>query len=433
MSRDFFGFKVEPFSVHPDNRYFFSSISHDRAITLLEYGINSRKGFMLLTGLKGTGKTMTCSILREGLSGVNTVVVSSGIKEPGKLLEDICSGFGLDRASSCSQSAFGCLMDFFVGEYKDGRNNLIIIDDAEGISDESLELLNSFLDIEIEQCKLVQVILCGSPALHDRLKNVSSRLGPKFTFTVELAALSLKDTADYVEHRLKKALGDEFPLFRKSSYVEIYHYTKGIPSEINRVAQKAIEIANDSKASRVNAAHVKQAAAMLYGVSRRRTVNVMPVAAVFLLMTALVVYLLMRDGRKDEVAIVEPPAVTQEQAPVVEEPAAPAEEAVQPPVAEAPAVEPEPEPVKPEPVKEEPPAAVVPAHPEFGCVTAGSGLKIRKTPSRNAASIGNAPYRSKVVLISHTDDGEWWQVRFKGVEGYMFAEFVKPTESGECR
>ncbi|WP_303852683.1 AAA family ATPase [Seleniivibrio woodruffii] len=431
MSRDLFGFKGEPFSVHPDNRYFFSSISHDKAITLLEYGINSRKGFMLLTGLKGTGKTMTCSILQEGLSGVNAVLVPTGVREPEKLLAEICKGFGLDYSLESYESAFGKLMQYFVEQYKEGRNSLIIIDDAEIISDACLSLLNSFMEIEIEQCKLVQVILCGTPALHDRLKSVSSQLGPKFTFTVELAALSMKDTADYVEHRLKKALGEDFPLFRKNSYIEIYHYSKGIPSEINRIAQKAIEIATDKKASRVTSVIVKQAAASLYGVSRRRTVKLLPVFAALALVFGGAYYMMFHPVAKK---MITEPAVTVAPEPVEPVPAEadpqtePLKKETQQP-ADVKPVPAEPAPV-PEPVKEEPQA---PAQPKFGCVEASSGLKIRKSPSRNAASIGNAPNRARVELVKKTKDGEWWEIRYKGKDGYMFAEFVKPSETGECR
>lgn len=430
MSRDLFGFKGEPFSVHPDNRYFFSSISHDKAITLLEYGINSRKGFMLLTGLKGTGKTMTCSILQEGLNGVNTVLVPTGVREPEKLLAEICRGFGLDYAAESYESAFGKLMQYFVEQYQEGRNSLIIIDDTEIISDACLSLLNSFMEIEIEQCKLVQVILCGTPALHDRLKSVSSQLGPKFTFTVELAALSMKDTADYVEHRLKKALGEDFPLFRKSSYIEIYHYSKGIPSEINRIAQKAIEIATDKKASRVTSAIVKQAAAMLYGVSRRRTVKLLPVFAALVIIFGGAYYMMFHPAPVEKVS--EPvsavPAEPVQPQPAAEPQPEPAKEEPEQPVAVTPEP-PKPAP-EPEPVKEEPQA---PVQPKYGCVDASSGLKIRISPSRNAASIGNAPNRARVELVKKTDDGEWWEVRYKGKDGYMFAEFVKPSDTGECR
>lgn len=431
MSRDLFGFNAEPFSVYPDNKYFFSSISHDKAISLLEYGINSRKGFMLLTGLKGTGKTMTCNVLKENLQDVNTVVISSNITDPDRLLFDICAGFGLNPSDN--KANFGILMDYCVSQYKDGKNNLVIIDDAEHISDSSLDMLNRFMEIEIEQCKLIQIILCGSPDLHDRLKNVGTKLGPKFTFTVELATLSLKDTADYVEHRIKTAIGDDFQLFRKQSYIEIYHYSKGIPSEINRIAQKAMDIANEKKSSRVGPVHVKMAAASLYGMSKRKSNTTLPISVAIIVIIAVGGYFFMKQDHPSKTVAV----TTQNQTAAVETTPAPEKTVV--PATKAEPVKPVAKPAAPV-VKQQPaPAPVAPTPvvkektPEFGCVEASSGLKIRTKPSKKAGSIGNAPYRAKIKLISKTDDGKWWEIKYKGKDGYMFAEFIKPIESGECR
>lgn len=446
MNRDLFGFKAEPFSVYPDNKYFFSSMSHDKAISLLEYGINSRKGFMLLTGLKGSGKTTTCNVLKESLVNCNVAVINSNLKEPNKMIKDICSAFGRECNVQDSQSFFGLLMDFFVSEYKEGRNNLIIIDDAENISDDSLELLNSFMEIEIEKCKLVQVILCGSPDMHDRLKNVSSRLGPKFTFTVELVALTMKDTADYVEYRLQKAMGKDFPLFRKPSYIEIYHYSKGIPSEINRVAQKAIEIANEKKSSRVAPNHVKMAAASLYGASRRRSLALLPVGAVAVLALVFSFFYFQIDNDK----LKQPPVKEKKNTVVADNDKTQTEPAViSKPVAEMktdekkvvekitvnqsdkkvekPAVKPVEKPAEnnPEPVAQ--------VKEKYGCVATTSGLKIRKKPNVNSSSVGNVPYKGRVLLKGMTEDHEWWEASYKGKSGYMFAKYIKYTEAGECR
>ncbi len=200
----------------PITNTFFSSILHDKAITLLEYGLNSRKGFMLLTGLKGTGKTMTCNILKDSVKDCNVSMLNYDNVSPDKLMKSICEGFGLSYTETDRKELFGLIMEYFVEQYKEGRNNLIIVDNAESISDANLEMLSEFMEIEIEKCKLVQVILSGCPELHDRLRNIGNDLGPKFTFTVELAPLSLQDTIDYVEHRVKTAIGDdEHFLFKK--------------------------------------------------------------------------------------------------------------------------------------------------------------------------------------------------------------------------
>jgi len=473
MSRDIFGFKDEPFSAYPDNKYFFSSILHDKAITLLEYGLNSRKGFMLLTGLKGTGKTMTCNILKDSVKECNVSVLNYESTSPDKLMKSICEGFGLDFKETDRKELFGLIMEYFVEQYKEGRNNLIVVDNAESISDENLEMLSEFMEIEIEKCKLVQVILSGCPELHDRLRNVGNDLGPKFTFTVELAPLNLQDTIDYVEHRIKTAIGDdEHFLFKKNSCIEIYNYSKGVPSEINRIAHKALAIAKEKKKAKVTPRHIKMSAARLYGVKSTRKGLNKPVAV-------LVLFGLLAGGiyqYKDKLLSVatdinikgmvvqnaEPetktePVVVPE--PIVEntpEPVSEPETTVEAPI-EEPRITEETVEVKPETITEEKPepdlttkpVEVVAPEPEpepvveevvpepvvviyHGCTVAQSGLKVRLGPSVESELIGTVPYMAYIELLEKTNDGLWWKTRFEGKIGYMYAKYIRVVDSPDA-
>jgi len=479
MSRDLFGFKDEPFSAYPDNKYFFSSILHDKAITLLEYGLHSRKGFMLLTGLKGTGKTMTCNILKDTVVDCNVSIINYENMSPDILMQRICEGFGLNFPETDKKELFGRVMEYFVVQYKEGRNNLIIVDNAENISNENLETLNDFMEIEIEKCKLVQVVLSGCPELHDRLKTLGSDLGPKFTFTVELAPLNLKDTTDYVEHRLKTAIGDEeHHLFKKNSYLEIYNYSKGIPSEVNRIAHKALSIAKDKKQTRITSRHIKMAAARLYGVKSTKKGLMRPLST--LLMLAVIVggvyfykdQILGIVSNYSTVKVVEekaPEAPAKKAEPVVKKPAVVAKapvvkppviadnedekkaEPVQPKI-ETPAAEPDTAPVKEaapasEPVKEKPvieektltepapePVVVTPEQEiniKHGCITAQSGLKIRAGASVNTELTGTAPFDSYIELYELSEDGKWWKTKYNGSFGYMYSAYIKVVDTPE--
>jgi general secretion pathway protein A len=473
MSRDLFGFKDEPFSAYPDNKYFFSSIHHDKAITLLEYGLNSRKGFMLLTGLRGTGKSVTCNILKETVKDCNVSIVLKEARSSDKLIKEICKGFNLPADAEKDQ-LFGKLMEFFVDQYREGNNNLIIIDNAENIDDESLEMLNNFMEIEIEKCKLVQVILCGSPDLHDRLKNIGKQLGPKFTFTVELAPLSLKDTCDYVEHRIVTAMeaGDQH-FFKKQSFAEIYNYSKGIPSEINRIAHKAIEIAKEKKTSKITPRYIKMAAARLYGVKVAAKTSMKPVYAFVVILIAVVgVYFYINSDHpvlekvlpEKEVQVTESIPVEQstvkEDLEVTEEPQKESEQIVshESPVPEIiddkPAGDSEkddvvaqeeanvPEPViveekpvkvvQPE-VKEESEKVVVEEEEKirYGCVTANSGLKMRAGASVSAELIDTAPKDFPIELLELSENKRWWKVSYQGKTGFMYAKFLKSVDSPE--
>lgn len=472
MSRDLFGFKDEPFSAYPDNKYFFSSIHHDKAITLLEYGLNSRKGFMLLTGLKGTGKTMTCNIMKDSVTDCNVSIVNYEAMTPDALMKKICTGFGLENAESGRKALFGQIMEYFVDQYKEGHNNLIIIDNAENISDENLLVLGEFMEIEIEKCKLVQVILSGCPELHDRLKHLDGELGPKFTFTVELAPLSLKDTADYVEHRIQTAIGEEEHLFKNNSLTEIYNYSKGIPSEINRIAHKALAIAKEKKQTRITPRHVKMAAARLYGVKGTRKGSKTPyVTIMILIMLALGGYFFrtelmnaadravsLLNPEKEVVAVVspepEPDPEPSFQEPVIEEPAVmeepgavdepvseetPAEDALRQTeevlTAEIPAEEPVVTPAEPEPLPEQEPLAPEPVVQDpavqHGCITAQSGLKVRSEASVSGELIGTAPYMAYIELLELSADGQWWKTNYNETTGYMYGAYIQVVDSPE--
>jgi len=468
MSRDLFGFNDEPFSAYPDNKYFFSSILHDKAITLLEYGLNSRKGFMLLTGLKGTGKTMTCNILKDSVTSCNVSKIDYEGANPDKLMQDICTGFGLEYTETGRKELFGRVMEFFVVEYKEGNNNLIIVDNAEKISDDCLHMLSEFMEIEIEKCKLVQVIISGCPELHDRLRNIGGDLGPKFTFTVELAPLSFEDTAEYVEHRIKTAIGDDDQhLFKSNSYSAIYDYSKGVPSEINRIAQKALALAKENKQSKITPKYIKMAAARLYGIKVTRKASKTPVfliIAVFLIVGAgiyfknTIIELASNKVTKEEQVVVADPVTekpvveekqTIEENPTPEKPVAEAEsvetteqevqpektaveETIEPkaepkpvdkPVVENTAPNPE-EQVVAEPVVEKPKIS-------HGCITANSGLKVRAGASVTTDLIGTAPFEAYIELIKLSADGKWWKTMYHGKVGYMYAKYIRVVESPE--
>jgi len=482
MSRDLFGLKDEPFGAYPDNKYFFSSILHDKAITLLEYGLNSRKGFMLLTGLKGTGKTMTCNVLKDSVSDCNVSIVNYEPVSSDELMKRICLGFGQSFPETDRQELFGRIMEYFVDEYKEGRNNLIIVDNAEDISEENLKMLSSFMEIEIEKCKLVQVILSGCPELHDRLKHLDTELGPKFTFTVELAPLSLKDTTDYVEHRIKTAIEDaDEHIFKSKSYAEIYSFSKGIPSEINRIAHKAMSIAKERNKNRITSRHIKLAAARLYGVKVSRRASKKPYAAALILILIAVGVFNFKDvliaeyfnlRSVDQTAVIEkepepsaessaikeepaapaePPVVTEEEAAEAEKPAV-TEEVVSPSQPETPVIEDKPtvedgaEPLKAasetedtepvndadkEPVQTEPAAGEPEQKIIHGCITAKSGLKVRSGASVKTDLIGTAPNMAYIKLLELSEDGKWWKAMYEGSYGYLYAKYIRVVDTPE--
>lgn len=444
MYIDFFGFRDKPFRLTPEPSAFFCSAPHDRAMTMLEYGINSRKGFMLLYGLPGTGRTTLCFLLRETLVNCNVSYVAR--VPDSDLLQKICNGFGIEAAHSSTENEyFGAMMDYFVGEYKKGKNNLIIIDDADEYSIDSFRTLEKLSEVEIEQCKLVQVLLVGTQELCTKLmygnvKNLSERV----LSVTELNLLGLSDTANYLQHRIKHAKGTDPEVLKRTAVVEIFRYSHGLPLEVNLVADKAFQAAADAKDKKVGPKHVREAIKHISGI--RQPLKVFTVAQY---LTPFLIFLVLILGGlqiksffdmkfiEEQYAVNKPVAETPEPVKPVEQPvieesfpeSAVEEETVQEPVAvpepapvaEIPAVEKKPEPVTAAPVMET----------KYGCITARSGLKLRNRPVTDSTVVGVAAYNSRVPLFER--DGDWWRSEINGTEGYLYAQYVAETnQDGNC-
>ncbi len=441
MYIDFFGFRDKPFRLTPEPSAFFCSAPHDRAMTMLEYGINSRKGFMLLYGLPGTGRTTLCFLLRETLVNCNVSYVP---KTPDtELLQKICNGFGIEAVHKSTENEyFGAMMDYFVGEYKKGRNNLIIIDDADEYSIDAFRTLEKLSEVEIEQCKLVQVLLVGTQELCSKLmygnvKNISERV----LSVTELNLLGLSDTASYLQHRIKLAKGTDPEVLKRTAVVEIFRYAHGLPLEINLVADKAFSVAAEAKDKKVGPKHVKEAIKHISGI--RQPLRVFTIAQY---LTPVLIFLVLLLGGLQIKTFFDMKNIEEQYAgvkPLPEEASAETAEAETPepaPVIEETAPEPQPAvTAEAEPVKEEPPAVQaveVPAEPatpeiRYGCITARSGLKLRSKPSPDSEVVGVAAYNSRVPLLELKDD--WWRSEINGKEGYLFTKYVAETNSqGQC-
>jgi general secretion pathway protein A len=337
------------------------------------------------------------------------------------------------------------MMDYFVGEYKKGKNNLIIIDDADEYSIDSFRTLEKLSEVEIEQCKLVQVLLVGTQELCTKLmygnvKNLSERV----LSVTELNLLGLSDTANYLQHRIKHAKGTDPEVLKRTAVVEIFRYSHGLPLEVNLVADKAFQAAADAKDKKVGPKHVREAIKHISGI--RQPLKVFTVAQY---LTPFLIFLVLILGGlqiksffdmkfiEEQYAVNKPVAETPEPVKPVEQPvieesfpeSAVEEETVQEPVAvpepapvaEIPAVEKKPEPVTAAPVMET----------KYGCITARSGLKLRNRPVTDSTVVGVAAYNSRVPLFER--DGDWWRSEINGTEGYLYAQYVAETnQDGNC-
>jgi general secretion pathway protein A len=259
----------KPFAITPDPRYLYLSERHADALAHLLYGINEAGGFIQLTGEVGTGKTTLVRALLERMPGhTDVAVVLNPRISPLELLQSLCQELHVEVSES-SASSIKALVDLLnerlLSAHASGRRVVIIMDEAQNLSAETLEQVRLLTNLETATRKLLQIILIGQPELRDVLGRSELRqLAQRITGRFHLAPLSRNGTAMYIKHRLRIA-GSTGELFTLAALHEVHRISKGIPRVINVVCDRALLGAYTEDAHRVDAALVRRAAGEVYG------------------------------------------------------------------------------------------------------------------------------------------------------------------------
>jgi type II secretory pathway predicted ATPase ExeA len=239
-----FGLRQAPFNITPDPSFLYLSPSHREGLAQLSYGIRARKGFVVLTGEVGTGKTTLIHALLNDLNGsCQTALIFSTIVSPGDLLRSVCEEFGLVEPKRPLQEIHDylvCLNEFLLESYRKGENCTLIIDEAQNLSPEVLESIRLLSNFETSKDKLLQILLVGQPELAVRLNSPELRqLKQRVMLRHQLRALSLQECCEYVANRLKVA-GGERSIFTVNAVESIYSYSGGIPRVVNVLCDNAL-------------------------------------------------------------------------------------------------------------------------------------------------------------------------------------------------
>ena len=239
-----FGLSQAPFNITPDPTFLYLTVSHREGLAQLSYGIRARKGFVVLTGEVGTGKTTLIHALLNDLNGsVHTALIFSAIVSPADLLRTVCEEFGLIEPKRPLQEMHDYLVslnEFLLGSYRKGKNCALIIDESQNLSAEVLETIRLLSNFETSKEKLLQILLVGQPELAVRLNSPELRqLKQRVMLRHHLRALSLQECWEYVMHRLKVAGGDR-SILAPSALETIYSYSGGIPRVINVLCDNAL-------------------------------------------------------------------------------------------------------------------------------------------------------------------------------------------------
>lgn len=242
MYLDYYGLTEAPFDITPNPRFLFYSAKHREAYNHLLYGIRERKGFVQLTGEVGAGKTTLCRAMLEQLNGnFSTALILNPILNPDELMKAIATEFGLDVKGMDRLDTVSTINNFLLWQVEQGKDAVLIIDEAQNLTEGLLEQVRLLSNLEMDNRKLLQIVLLGQPELRDRLNSHSLRqLRQRITVRYHLSPLSPAEISQYIQHRLEVSGAKGAPRFTRPALWRIHHYTGGIPRLVNAVCDKAL-------------------------------------------------------------------------------------------------------------------------------------------------------------------------------------------------
>lgn len=258
MYKSFFHLESDPFTINPDPRFLFMMPQTLEALASLQYGIGSRKGFMVLTGEVGTGKT---TLLRHTLNALHrTRIHSSFIFNPRlealEFLEFVLNDFGLKPATRTKSGMLIELNRWLIERFRQREVCVIVVDEAQNLSGDLLEEIRLLTNLETSSEKLVQIILSGQPELEARLmKSDLRQLRQRISLWCRTQPLDETQTGAYIAARLQVA-GSSQPLFRPDAIQMIYEASGGIPRVINLICENSLIFAYVDQSEQVTKSHV---------------------------------------------------------------------------------------------------------------------------------------------------------------------------------
>ncbi len=255
MYLSYYGFREMPFNITPDPRFLYLSPTHQEALQHLKYGVREKKGFIVLVGEVGCGKTTLCRRFLNELDPAHydtALILNPRVTET-QMLKAILTELGETKLARSQNDLVAQVNRVLLDRIEKGRDIVLIIDEAQNLSNDVLEQIRLLSNLETDKQKLLQIVLMGQPELKQVLAQEELRqLRQRILVHYELHPLQPGDVQHYIQHRLSLAGGSGRPSFTKWALRAIHRGSGGIPRIVNKLCDKAMLSAFIRESDEVN-------------------------------------------------------------------------------------------------------------------------------------------------------------------------------------